>query len=412
MLLNKVRGMKDIIGHDVHMMKEFIIKINKISILYNYQKVLLPIIEHSDIFYKNLGKTSDIVSKETYNFIDREKTPLTLRPEFTSSVVRAIFNNDLINKVPLKIFTYGPIFRHERPQRCRLRQFYQYNFEYIGSDNIMVDIELLQLAITIINIYKLHNPITLLINHLGSNLSRNKYKDKLIYYFNKYKNDLNYIDSLRLKNNPIRILDSKNYKVKQIIKNAPNIIDFLDNKEKKNFFFLCNTLLNLNIKFKVSNKLVRGLDYYTGFVFEFISENLGIQNTILGGGRYDNFINYLCNKNIPASGFAGGVERMLSLINKYYILRNKIKFLLLPVDQYAESISFKLATKLRNGMLINIIQYYDTNIQKALYKANKEKVNFCLIFGYHEIKNNFLKIKDMLTWKEYKISFKYFLRYV
>ena len=407
MKLKLVRGMKDIIGNDSDKFFTFVDEIKKFSKMYNYQELILPILEYNEIFHRTLGEDSDIINKEIYNFIDRGKNFLTLRPEFTASTVRSLITNNLFYNLPLKLFSYGPLFRHERPQKGRLRQFYQYNFEYIGSLDIRVDIELVQLAQNIIDFYSLNKSITLHINHLGNKIVRGRFKKALFNYFNKYKNDLNDTDIIRLKKNPIRILDSKDKKINNILLDAPSLKDFLDPSEKSEFSKIQQLLCSLRINFKISEKLVRGIDYYSGFVFEFINNHLSSQSTILAGGRYNNLIGQMCGKIIPAAGFAGGVERFLSLINKTN--SSLIKFLLIPIGKDAENISCKILYKLRNSLSLNVEQYYGLNLKKTLYKADKNKFDYCLFFGDQEIKNNNFRLKNMLTGKEEIISFEYLI---
>lgn len=402
MKLTKIRGVKDIFDNEAEIFTKVLEEITHFSRNYNYQKIILPILEYSEVFYRTLGVNSDILTKETYTFLDREKRSLTLRPEFTAAIIRASMDNNLLQNLPLKLFTYGPLFRHERPQKCRLRQFHQYNFEYIGSKSFMVDIELLQLAQSIVEHYKLNNSVHLKINHLGNKITRNKYIIKLTDYFNKYKNHLNQIDTNRLNKNPLRILDSKEPKMQTILYNAPSITDSLDITDKQEFNKLCDHLCKIGINFTISKTLVRGLDYYNGFVFEFIADELGSQNALLSGGRYDGLINAMYNKNIPAAGFAGGVERLLTMIHKNHA--NKLKFLLILENGVDFATGNKISYYLRNNIQLKIDQYYDISIKKAMHKANKNNFDFCIIKQKNMEK---IILKKMSTGKEKIVNLEY-----
>ena len=313
MKLKKLRGTQDIYGKSIVLFNYIINVARKISKLFNFMEFYLPVIENSDLFNKTLGDTSDIIHKETYSFTDRSKSDITLRPEFTTVILRSILSNDMLKFLPLRIFTHGQVFRHERPQNFRLRQFNQINFEYIGYNNIKVEVELIYLAYYLLNELKIHKKLLLKVNTIGNNYSKYKYNLALQNYFFNYKKNFSFIDKVRLLINPMRILDSKELK-KDIKFSSPKFFNFIDNQEKKNFEKLLLLLKKLRIKFQYDENLVRGIDYYSGTVFEFVN-SISNRDTVLAGGRYERLIYNMSGYKIKGIGFAIGLERILGFIS-------------------------------------------------------------------------------------------------
>jgi len=310
----------------------------------------------------------------------------------------------MLQSLPLRLFSYGPLFRHERPQKCRLRQFHQINYEYIGSSNLNVDVELIMLANDILKKLKIDSNIRLVVNTLGNSECRNNYKIALVDYLLKYKDELSEISQQRLEKNPLRILDTKNNKEQEILNDAPILYDFIDKASKIKFETILSHLKDLNINFEHSNRLVRGMDYYSDFVFEFITDDLGSQGTVLAGGRYDTLVSQMGGTSTPAAGFAGGIERIIELLHvtKTQIARAEQTYLI-PIGEYAETFGVKTAQGFREAG-INILIDYGITLKKRMQKANKLKIKYSILFGDEELKNNVYTLKNMFTGDEKKLK--------
>ncbi len=369
---------------------------------YNFHEISTPIIEVSELFERNLGDTSDVVSKEVYKFEDRGGNILSLRPEFTAGVVRSFLNNGELNQnLPQKLFSYGPIFRYDRPQKGRYRQFNQINCEYIGNSEYMADVELITLAYKILSDLNLKD-ITLEINSLGSNECKKRYEKALKEYFLNFKDKLSYDSQIRLEKNPLRILDSKEECDKILLKDAPKISDFYTDEERTFFDNILKMLSEIGIKYKSNNLLVRGLDYYTSTVFEFTTTDLGAQSTVLAGGRYDNLIEQMGGNSIPSVGFGGGIERMMLLIDNNIIKKDEI-IAVIPVSENENEFCLNLSNTLRtHGKIVEFIYY--GKFKKKMEKMNKCGAKFAIIIGDDEIKNNRFKIKNLETGIEEDFS--------
>jgi len=404
MKLKKIRGDADLYDKEIDMFNQIISIAQKLARLYCFQEISTPIMENSEVFHRTLGETSDIVNKETYSFLDRDKTHITLRPEFTAAIVRAVISNGMLQSIPLRLFSYGPLFRHERPQKCRLRQFHQINYEYIGSNNLNVDVELIMLANDILKELEINNNVKLVVNTLGDDECRNKYKTALIEYLLKYKDELSEISLQRLEKNPLRILDTKNNKEQEILNDAPILYNFIDKDSKIRFEAILSRLKDFNINFKHSNKLVRGMDYYSDFVFEFVTCDLGSQGTILAGGRYNTLISQMGGNLTPAAGFAGGIERMLELLQiKQKSIEKEARIYLIPIGESAENHGIKIAQEFRRAQINTLIDYGIT-LKKKMQKANKLGVKYSVLFGDEELNDNAYILKNMLTGDEKKLE--------
>ncbi|HSQ98114.1 MAG TPA: histidine--tRNA ligase [Rickettsiales bacterium] len=388
-----VRGTQDFLGEDS---KKYncVIEIAKRNVKsYNFHEIITPIIEFSNLFERNVGEGSDIVMKELYRFEDRGGNMLALRPEFTAGVVRSFLNNDELNQnLPQKLFSYGPVFRYDRPQKGRYRQFNQINCEFIGVKEYLADVEILSLAYKILQDLGLKN-ITLEINSLGSNACKTKYEEALKKYFETSKDKLSEDSKNRLEKNPLRILDSKEECDKELLKNAPKISDFYTDEEREFFDNILKSLDRMGIKYFANNLLVRGLDYYTSTVFEFTTTDLGAQSTALGGGRYDDLIEQMSGTSIPAVGFGGGVERMMLLLNESLLQKEEV-IAIVPVSDNENDFSLDLTNKLRlQGKIVEFI--YSGKFKKKMEKANKCGADFLIVVGEDEVKTNKLKIKNL-----------------
>ncbi|AHX05873.1 histidine--tRNA ligase [Ehrlichia chaffeensis] len=395
--LREVRGTKDLLGIELYKFQYIHRLSQSIAHRYGFIAVDTPIIEFTEVFTKTLGDDSDIVMKEMYNFQDKSGENITLRPEFTSAIVRVLINKNLI--IPVKLFSSGPVFRYERPQKCRQRQFHQVNFEFFGSDLPLADIEMIALGYHILDELKLLDDITLEINFLGDKETMNSYKLSLIEYLNKYKKDLSEDSQRRLITNPLRILDSKAPEDREILLNVPNISYFYSKSSNDFFAEVLYGLDQLCIPYKVNHSIVRGLDYYCNTVFEFTTSKLGAQNAVVAGGRYDGLVKSMGGNDTPAVGFAMGVERVSALID--YKHQEPRSVVLIPIGKDAVSYALKLAYELRcNGISVNW-NYKNANLRNALRKVGDD--NIVLIFGDEELKNNTIQVKDMKTGEQQEI---------
>jgi histidyl-tRNA synthetase len=399
--LQNVRGTKDLFGADLDKFNNIINVAKGISFNYGFKELLTPIFEFSEVFERNLGDDSDIISKEVYKFPDRGDNSLTLRPEFTACVVRSFINNGELNQVlPQKFFSSGPVFRYDRPQKGRQRQFHQINCELIGISDIGGDVEAILLAHHILQDLGLSQKVTLQINSLGSKEVKAKYEVALKEYFSKHKEELSDDSKRRLEENPLRILDSKDKGDNVICVNAPQINDFYDSKTKQDFSKILNSLDKAKITYEVNPRLVRGLDYYTSTVFEFVTNDLGAQNTVLAGGRYDDLIAKMGGNDIPAIGFAGGIERLILLSDFDFENERPIQVIYVSDDEYEKA--FEAVNDLRKeGVWAEIS--YSSNMKKQWKKADQNNAKIAIIIGGDEVKNDKLKVKYLDESREIEV---------
>ena len=395
--LRTVRGVHDLLPDELHKHHKVIKSGLAISNKYNYSQIEIPIFEFSEVFTKPLGNSSDIVTKENYVFKDRSEDELMLRPEGTSGVVRAFLNAGLVQDVPQRFSYYGPMFRYERPQKGRLRQFNQLGIECLGLSSAMADIEVISLGQEFLDQLNILDKINLKINTLGDFDSRKIYRDALISYFSDYKSKLSEDSIKRLSINPLRILDSKSDEDLKIVENAQSILEFLNFDSKTRFENICKGLDHLNIKYTIDKNLVRGLDYYCHTAFEFTTNELGSQGTVLAGGRYDGLSKMLGGPDVPGVGWAAGVERLALMVQSKYL--NKIEVVLMGQSESFNYLLLPILKKLtQNGIKSEII--YTGNISKKFKRANKLKASYAIILGEEEVSKKVLKFKDLTSGKE------------
>jgi histidyl-tRNA synthetase len=391
--LQPVRGMKDLLPEDFKHQQEIIDISKKVGTRYGYESISTPIIEQTGVFTRTLGDNSDVVSKEMYSFDDRGGDSVTLRPEFTASIVRAFISNSLSHNLPLRYFSSGPLFRYDRPQAGRQRQFHQINFEYLGADGPLADAETIKLAMDIFDELGIGKDFQLDLNSLGSNDSRARYMEALREYFLKYKNDLSEDSLKRLDKNPLRILDSKDEKDQQIGKDAPLISEYYSDECRKFFDDLQNYLNILGVKYNLNPRLVRGLDYYCHTAFEFTTDKLGAQSAIGGGGRYDGLSKMMGGPDLPAIGFAAGIERIMLLRDKFKADMER-PIIILPIGDENIEYSIKLADQLRSKDKFTLLQSKG-KFSKRMDKANKQNAKYTIIIGSEEISSGKYKVKYM-----------------
>ncbi len=401
--IQNVRGTNDIFGKELKLFNKITEVAKKRSLQYGFQEIFTPIFEFSEIFERNLGDSSDIISKEVYKFQDRSDNSLTLRPEFTASIIRAFINNSTFHSnLPAKLFSYGPVFRYDRPQKGRRRQFHQINFEIIASKHLLNDVEILMLAYNILDDLNIAKKSILNINSLGTSEVRSKYEIELAKYLSKFKLDLSKDSKFRLEKNPLRILDSKDKKDQEILLDAPKINNFYDQGSREHLENIIKILEEKNITYKINPNLVRGLDYYNGLVFEFVTDEIGSQNTILAGGRYDKLVSQMSGPDLPAIGFAAGMERLSLLMEEKYDNVRSISLIYIGNEQ--ENYTFDIANKIRN-LNINLEIVYGKSVKKQMQRANAINSKFAIIIGSDEKEKELFNLKDLDNGEQESLNF-------
>ena len=396
-IIRNIKGTKDLLPNESRLWLETESIIHNFMSLHGYDLIRTPVFEKTELFNRSIGESTDIVNKEMYTWEDRDGTSLTLRPELTASVIRSYIQNQLGNVSPIhRLYYIDSSFRRERPQKGRQRQFTQYGLEAIGSDNYEQDVEILLIAYRIYEMLGIID-LELNINSIGSQNCRGKYTKALIEYLLPFKNDLSETSQNRLDVNPLRILDSKSTKDMKILEEAPSISDYLDKNDSQNFDNIKESLEILNIPYKVNTKLVRGLDYYNGLTFEILTESIGAQSALCGGGRYNKLIEYLGGKQTPAVGFAAGFERLMMILNeKNNDITNKIDVYMVVVDEIAINTSLCISDKLRNQLGIKIVcETLRRSMKSQMRDANKLNAQFVIIIGEDEINSGEVIIKNM-----------------
>ncbi|MCF6807685.1 histidine--tRNA ligase [Thiotrichales bacterium 19S9-12] len=367
---------------------------------YAYKEIRTPALEKSELFHRGVGEVTDIVEKETYDFKDRNNESLTLRPEGTAGCVRAVIEHNMLRGQKQKLWYKGPMYRHERPQKGRYRQFYQLGVEALGFDDEAVELETLFMTWRFWQNLGLSESVILEINNLGSNQSREAYKLELVKYFEKHKASLDEDSQRRLHKNPLRILDSKNEQMRSIIDGAPKFKDYVDEKSQHRFNVLCQQLDLANIPYKINPYLVRGIDYYTHTVFEWITTNLGAQGTICAGGRYDNLIKTLGGADTPAFGFALGFERILILLKQQKLfpdLKQAPFLYFIHSNKEAQYLSLKLAEDLRrlDQNISAEVNLSGGSFKSQFKQADKSNASFAIIIGEDELQHSLVLIKPL-----------------
>jgi len=395
--IQAIRGMNDLLPADSNIWSFLDSTINNLMLSYGYKYCRTPNVEATETFSRAIGEVTDIVEKEMYTWKDNNGDSLTLRPEGTAGVVRMMIEHNLPREGIQKVFYNGPMFRHERPQKGRYRQFHQVGAEVFGASDAKIDAELISVTDSLWK--SLEISAQLEINSLGSAESRASYRETLTKYFNDNKSKLDEDSLRRLNTNPLRILDSKNTDLEDLISNAPKMIDCLDNNSNDHFNALKKYLERLKIPYKVNPKLVRGLDYYNLTVFEWVSNELGSQGTICGGGRYDGLVEKMGGNPTPAIGFAMGLERIALLIqdksNQLIAKRPHLYFVSMGESAHIESmkLSKKILEVFPNITITNDISM--GTLKSQMKKADKSDADFAMILGEEELSNSVLSIKPL-----------------
>lgn len=399
--IQSIRGMSDFLPQDVIMWRYieniFVTILNH----YGYNEIRFPIVEYTSLFERSIGEVTDVVEKEMYNFFDRSGNNLTLRPEGTSSCVRLGIEHGLFYHQEQRFWYLGPMFRYERPQKGRFRQFHQFGVEAFGSIGPDVDVELILITARCWKKLGISEYLTLEVNSIGSISSRINYRKKLIDFFEKNSDSLDHDALCRLYSNPMRLLDTKNNKIKKLLCNAPILSDYLDEDSRLHFFEFCELLDISGIQYIVNPYLVRGLDYYNRTVFEWVTKNLGVKKTICAGGRYDELVKQLGGSAIPAVGFSIGLERIMLLIdmvNNVSLPKNICTDIyLMTIGNNARKKSIVLSEKIRTYLpnIRMIVNHSDDNLKKQFSYAYKNNTRIVLIMNDQNIADKMILLKDL-----------------
>ena len=390
--LQPVRGTHDLLPDEARRARHVTETGRVIAERYGYDEAATPIFEFNEVFARTLGETSDIVTKEMYTFTDKGGDLITLRPEGTAGIARALISGGLSQHLPLKFFYAGPMFRYERPQKGRLRQFHQIGVELLGVAEPAGDIEVIALGAAILDALGVQGNMTLELNTLGNTESRSAYRDTLVEYFSDHRTDLS-ADSLdRLERNPLRILDSKNEGDRKIVDGAPEFDDSLDVESQAFFAEVCAGLDALGIRWTRNSRLVRGLDYYCHTAFEFTTDALGAQGTVLAGGRYDGLVGQMGGPATPGVGWASGIERLSMLIGDGPAKPRAIA--VIPLGDAAEAVALKLTDKLRRaGLPIDL--GFRGKMKQRMKRANTINARAAVILGDDELAQSSATVRDL-----------------
>jgi len=387
-----VRGTHDLLPDDFARLRHVVDTAREAAALYGYREMATPIFEFTDVFARSMGETSDAVSKEMYAINDRGGENLALRPEYTAGICRAFISNGQQQNVPFKAFAWGPMFRYERPQKGRQRQFHQIDVEVIGAAEPQADVEVITLGADILRRLGILDKCTLELNTLGDPESRAAYRDALVAYFSQHADSLSEDSKKRLEKNPLRILDSKDEGDRKLVANAPLIDDYLT-PAALDFFNAVKAGLTLaGVPFQVNARLVRGLDYYTHTAFEFVTTHLGAQGAVIAGGRYGGLIQQLGGPPTPGIGWAGGIERLVLLSDPKPEAVAPIA--IVPIGEQAEAEAAKLAAELRAANIAGELGYKG-NVGKRMKRADKLGCAAAIIFGDDELAKGIVKLRDL-----------------
>lgn len=390
-MISSLRGMNDILSEDYERFTHFISVATKIAQRYGFHFIETPLLEETALFKRSVGESSDIVGKEMYQFIDKGNNDVCLRPEGTAGVVRAFVQKKLDRAGGVhRFFYHGAMFRYERPQKGRLRQFHQFGIESFGEASVYEDASMIMMASDILN--ELGIGYRLQLNSLGCSECMPPYKENLVDFVTKHKDEICEDCTRRIATNPIRVLDCKAEKCQDIYKEAPKLLNSLCSSCESDFATLKDILKQNEIDFEIDTNLVRGLDYYSKTAFEFVSDNIGSQSAIAGGGRYDRLVEFLDGRPTPAVGFAMGIERLMELIVMPEV--KKEGYYIGAMDDEAQDLVVKIAQKKRKSDIV-ILEYKTKNLKNHLKAADKANVKYCAVIGSDEIKNGTIWVKNL-----------------
>ncbi|WP_339077443.1 histidine--tRNA ligase [Acetobacter sp. AC2005] len=399
--IQPVRGTHDLIGEDQRRHAHVVDTARRIAGVYGFDEWATPIFEDTRVFSRSLGDTSDVVSKEMYSFSDRDGESLTLRPEGTAAICRALVTNALTQSLPQKVFYAGPMFRHERPQKGRYRQFHQIGAELLGAAEPLADAEAIAMGYEVLKALGIADYVTLELNTLGDAASRDAWRDALVAYFSAHKDKLSEDSLTRLEKNPLRILDSKDAGDKVLVADAPMMAEFLTPEARAFWDDLRNKLDVFGIAYTVNPSIVRGLDYYNHTTFEFVTNRLGSQGTVLAGGRYDGLVKQMGGPEVPAIGWAAGIERLSMLLEQVPAAPRSV--VLVPVGTPDESAVVQILQGLRRQGVRTEIGYKGS-LRKRMERAGKQNASHVLFLGEDELAKGLFRVKNMETGAEQEVS--------
>jgi histidyl-tRNA synthetase len=397
----KVRGTQDMIGEEAERFHQVVGAFDKVRRLYAFQHVELPVFEATEVFARTLGESTDVVAKEMYTFEDRGGDSLTLRPEFTAGICRAFITDGWQQLTPLKIATWGAAFRYERPQKGRFRQFHQLDAEIIGAAEPAADVELIAMAAHLLDELGIAGRIELKLNTLGDPATREAWRGALVEHFGAREADLSEESRERLAKNPLRILDSKQHQDFPVVDSAPVIDDFLTAEAADIFSAVTAGLDRIGVKWTRDPRLVRGLDYYRHTTFEFVTEDLGAQSQVIGGGRYDGLIEQMGGPATPAAGWACGIERLAMLLDPPKAAG--IDAALVPMGAAAEAEALRLIAELRRAGLVCDMAFRG-NVKRRMQKAGAGGARFAILLGDDELARGEATVKDLATGHQESVA--------
>ena len=399
--LRPVRGTHDLFGETLRRQRRVVETGRRLATRYAFEEIVTPIFEFTEVFARTLGETSDVVTKEMYTFEDRGGDSITLRPENTASIVRAVVSAGLLQSLPVKFFYAGPMFRYERPQKGRLRQFHQIGVEIIGAPEPRADVEVILLGRHILEELGIADRVTLELNTLGDPESRRAYREALVAYLRGHRERLSADSLLRLERNPLRILDSKDPGDREVIAGAPLFEDYLNATSRAFFAEVKEALADLGVPFTVNPRLVRGLDYYTHTAFEFTTEALGAQGAVIAGGRYDGLMKTMGGPDVPGVGWAAGVERLAMLLPEAPPAPRPTA--LVPIGEAAVREAWKLADRLRRAGFVIELAYRGKPGQR-MKRADRLGCRFALSLGEDELARGILRLRDLDSGEEREVA--------
>ncbi len=399
--LQPVRGTRDILPEEMRRHRRVVETARHVAERYGYQEMAVPLFEFTEVFSRTLGETSDIVTKEMYTFAMKDGEQLTLRPEATAGIMRALISGGLSQQLPLKFFFAGPMFRYERPQKGRQRQFHQIDIELLGVAEPLGDVEVIAVGSRILEALGVRAKATLELNSLGDPQSRAAYRKALVTYFSDHRDRLSDDSLTRLERNPLRILDSKDGGDKRLVTDAPVFSDYLNDYSRDYFAQVRAGLDLLGIAYEVNPRLVRGLDYYTHTAFEFVTTQLGAQGAVLAGGRYDGLAETLGGPATPATGWAGGVERLAMLLDDPPAAPRPIA--VIPVGAACEAAALQLSEDLRrSGLTVDL--GFAGNLSKRMKRANKLNARAAVLLGEDELAANVATLRDLDSGAQERVA--------
>ncbi|ENO1771672.1 histidine--tRNA ligase [Vibrio sp. 1641] len=397
--IQAIRGMNDCLPTQSPLWQKLENTVKNVISAYGYNEVRMPIVEETNLFSRAVGEETDVVSKEMYTFDDRNGDSLTLRPEGTAGCVRSCIQNSLINRDEQRLWYMGPMFRHERPQKGRYRQFHQCGVEVFGLNGPDVDAELIMMTARLWRELGINEHVRLELNSIGSQEDRADYRTALVAFLEQHIDMLDEDCKRRMHTNPLRVLDTKNPDVQAILGDAPRLSDYLGEESKAHFAGLCELLDAAGIKYTVNERLVRGLDYYNRTVFEWITESLGAQGTVCGGGRYDGLVEQLGGKPTPAVGFAMGLERLVLMLETLELtdVRRSVDVYVVTAGEGTMMAGMKLAEQLRESVPgVRVMNHFGGgNFKKQFKRADKVGAVVALVLGENEVADNTVVLKDL-----------------